>query len=94
MNDNDELILLETLDEVLAQTGDRKSKTYDDIVRGVFPKPVKIGRASRWPHHETQAVVRARVSGASEDEQRLLVRSLHEQRKRLMPRLEPVGVTV
>ncbi len=36
------------LGEVLLMTGRSKSATYDDIKAGKFPKPIKLGSASRW----------------------------------------------
>ncbi|WP_193178050.1 helix-turn-helix transcriptional regulator [Oricola nitratireducens] len=42
------------LDEVMALTGMCRSRIYEQIANGenLFPKPVKIGRASRWPLSE------------------------------------------
>ena len=35
--------------EVEQLTGFKKSSVYSFIEAGDFPKPVKIGRSSRWP---------------------------------------------
>ena len=45
-------------------------------------RPVKIGpSAAAWPAHEIEAIVQARIAGASETELRKLVDKLHAQRK-------------
>lgn len=37
------------IDDVLDRLQIGKTKLYDMIQKGEFPKPVKIGGASRWP---------------------------------------------
>ena len=69
------------LSDVLAKTGLSRTGIYDDAAIGLFTKPVKIGaRAAAWPAHEVDAVLRARVSGKSEEQLRALVKSLHAAR--------------
>lgn len=64
------------------KTGSRNSKWYADIDAGLFTKPVKDGaRFSRWPEHEIDAVLHARMAGASDDDIRALVNRLHELRQ-------------
>jgi prophage regulatory protein len=71
------------LDPVLDKTGDTRSPHYSKIAAGLFTQPVKLGgvRAAGWPEHEVDAIVAARIAGASADQIRALVRRLHEQRK-------------
>ncbi len=67
---------------VCQKRGDRNSKLYADIGEGLCTKPVKIGaRGSRWPEHEIDAVLHARMAGASDDEIRALVSRLHDLRQ-------------
>ncbi|WP_025916399.1 AlpA family transcriptional regulator [Herminiimonas sp. CN] len=69
------------LGDVLAKTGLSRTAMYDDAAVGLFTKPVKIGaRAAAWPAHEVDAVLRARLSGKSNEQLRALVRSLHAAR--------------
>jgi prophage regulatory protein len=84
-----EPLQLDPLPAVLEQNGGGHSSLYDAIAEGLWTPPVKRGRASRWPRHETQALVAAHIAGASEEQLRALVRRLLEQRKALMPQLEP-----
>ena len=66
---------------VEATTGIKRSALYQHVSKGTFPKPIRIGaRAVAWPHHEVEAVVRARISGADDDAIRKLVAELHEAR--------------
>jgi prophage regulatory protein len=70
-----------------AKRGTGHSALYVDIRRGLWTKPVKIGkRGSRWPEHEADAIIAARVAGKSDADIRELVATLHAQRL--------VGVTV
>jgi prophage regulatory protein len=69
---------------VLDRTGDSSSSQYDRIAKGLFPPGVPIGvRSKGWPEHEVDAIIAARVAGASEDEIRKLVASLITARKRI-----------
>lgn len=79
---------LDRLPAVLEQRGDSRTQLYLDIQRATWTPPAHLGRASVWPHHECQALVRARVAGATDDQLRELVRDLLEQRRALMP---PIG---
>jgi len=78
-------IHLDRLPDVLGQRRDGRSSLYLDIQRGVWTPPVKFGRASAWPHHEVQVLLRARIAGATKSEQRELVQRLIAQRRALLP---------
>ncbi|MDD2934806.1 MAG: AlpA family phage regulatory protein [Methylotenera sp.] len=68
--------------EVLRRTGKSKSTHYDDIKKGLFTKPVKIGsRAVGWPATELAAINAARIAGNTDDEIRLLVIDLEKTRQ-------------
>lgn len=71
-----DILRLDRLPAVLEQRGDGRSSLYLDIQRGTWTPPVHMGRASAWPHHEVQLLVRARVAGASDDQLRSVVRTL------------------
>lgn len=65
--------------------GRSRSQTYVEIREGLMPPPVRIrGRATAWPHYELDALNRAEIAGASDDEIRALVRELLARRKTMM----------
>ncbi len=43
------------LNQLEATVGFKKSKLYELIHEGTFPKPLKIGRSSRWRSTEIEA---------------------------------------
>jgi len=66
---------------VLDERGVRKTQHYDDIKKGLFTRPVKIGlRASAWPEYEVAAINAARIAGKSEDEIKAIVTQLEAAR--------------
>lgn len=70
--------------DALKTTGMPRSTFRDQLRAGFYTRPVKLGlRAVGWPAHEIDAVLRARVSGQSDDQVRKLVRDLEAQRKSL-----------
>jgi prophage regulatory protein len=57
-----------------------------------MPPPVRIrGRATAWPAYELDALNRAEIAGASDDEIRALVRELLARRKTLLFPIEQVA---
>jgi prophage regulatory protein len=53
---------------------------------GLFTKPVKIGaRSACHPVHEVEAILGARLNGATDEQIRRLVTELHEKRKDYLP---------
>lgn len=67
---------------VFAKLGKGNSGLYADVAAGLCVKPFKVGpRASRWPTHEIDAIVAARMAGATDDQVRTLVNRLHELRQ-------------
>ena len=66
--------------------GGSRSVLYRQMDEGLFTKPVKIGaRSAVHPVHEVEAILGARLNGATEDQIRKLVADLMEQRKSFMP---------
>ncbi|MGZ8943015.1 MAG: helix-turn-helix transcriptional regulator [Methylobacter sp.] len=68
-------------------TGDSRSTIYRKIERGLFPKPVCIGRDKNghtaqvgWPAHEVAAINQARIAGKSDEEIKRLVAELEAAR--------------
>jgi len=70
------------LPRALSESGKTRSPWYQDIAIGLMTRPVKIGpRAAGWPADEVQAVIAARISGASDADIRKVVERLHTARK-------------
>ena len=74
------MLILDNLRAVEQQTGERHTAIYEKIKVGLFTRPVKVGRSSRWPRHEVQAIVSARIAGQTEEQIELMVDKLHAQR--------------
>jgi prophage regulatory protein len=73
--------LLRILD-VLARVGVKHAFLYNQIRDGLFVKPVKItARASAWPSNEVDALVAAKIRGATDAQLKTLVRELEAARK-------------
>jgi prophage regulatory protein len=69
------------LPNVLAARGVRKTQHYEDIKKGLFPHPIKIGqRASAWKADEVAAINSARIAGKPDNEIRRLVAELEAAR--------------
>jgi prophage regulatory protein len=74
-------ICLQRLPQTLATTGLKRSALFARVESGLFTRPVKLGpKLIAWPAHETQAIVRAYVAGASEAQIAALVKALHRKR--------------
>lgn len=59
------------------------STFYERIQKGLIPPGVPLGgRIVGWPEHELQAILEARIAGATDDDVRQLVRSLIRKRPR------------
>jgi len=66
--------------DVLNKVGLRKSNLYKMIGEGLFPKPIKVGRASLWIEEEVDAVLKAYVAGMDEQKIKALVLKLEHER--------------
>lgn len=53
---------------------------YKLIRQGTFPDTVVVGKRASVPSDELQAVINARVAGATDDQLRALVQRLHAAR--------------
>lgn len=80
-----DMLHLDRLPAVLEQRGDGRSSLYLDIQRGIWTRPVRLGRSSAWPRHEVQALICARIAAATTDQLRKLVHELHQRRLAMMP---------
>lgn len=61
-------------------TGYGRSAVYAAMAAQLLPRPVKVGRASRWPEEELLALRAAILRGDDEGARRALVRQLHARR--------------
>jgi prophage regulatory protein len=68
------------LADVLRLTGHCRTAAYTSMMAGLLPRPVKIGRASRWPEDEVLAVRAALLRGDDDSSRRALVRQLQANR--------------
>ena len=67
-------------------TGRKPGAHYLDIKSGLMVPGVRIGaNAVAWPDFELEAINRAKIAGATEDEIRALVRKLIEARRQPEP---------
>lgn len=62
--------------------GCKRGKWYQNVQNGLIPPPIKLGpRFARWPEHEVEAILKARVAGADDNEIRRLVLALVAARR-------------
>lgn len=81
-----ETITLLRLESVVSRRGRSRPQLYVDIKRGVMTPPVRLGgKISAWPSHEVDALNRAEIAGATQDELRALVLRLVAQRAQGRP---------
>lgn len=75
-------LIIDRRQEVERITGDSTSGLYCKMSDGRFPRGVKLGPNSvGWPRYESLINNRARLAALNDDELRLLVRWLVEQRQ-------------
>jgi prophage regulatory protein len=74
------------LPTVKGKAGHRSdASVYNAIRAGLFTTGVAIGqRAKGWPDYEVDALISARIAGASDDQIRELVTRLHAKRSELL----------
>lgn len=76
------------LPQVLQRRGRGRSAHYEDISKGLFTRPVRIGaRAVGWPDYEIDALIAAQVASTPPTGLRGLVQQLEERRKSAAPSL-------
>ena len=59
---NQESVSLLPLTEVTRRTGCAKSKIYASVREGSFPRPVKVGTASRWSSREIDEWIASQIA--------------------------------
>jgi len=65
----------------------KTSTLYQHIRDELFTPPVRVGaNNSAWPEYESDAIIRARIAGATDDELRVIVRKLVANRANLADR--------
>ncbi len=68
--------------QVEMRTGNPRSTLYDKISKGLFTKPISLGKRSKgWPDYDVDELVAASIAGKSEEEIRQLVIKLTAIRK-------------
>ena len=67
---------------VLDRRGNRsRSQHYADIAAGTWTPGVALGKRARaWPEHEVEALLAARLAGATDEDMRRVVSELLAQR--------------
>jgi prophage regulatory protein len=67
--------------EVVQRLKCSRSTIYSSVAEGTFPAPIRLGkRAVAWPEGEVDAMVAARVAGASAEQIKALVKGLTQRR--------------
>ena len=82
-------VTLLRLPAVLIKRGCKRAHLYALMKVGLFPPPVKDGRASSWPSNEVDATNAAIIAGLPEDRVRQLVVQLVASRKELAEQYSP-----
>ena len=73
------------LPAVLALVGCSRSTLYEQIARGLWPRPVRIsGRSVGWPEGEIRALLDARIAGWSDERIKSFVTHLVAKRTRFV----------
>lgn len=72
------------LPETLKLCAQKRASFYAALKSGLYPPAISIGaRSVAWVKAEVEAVLKARIAGKSEEEIRILVNKLKENRKKL-----------
>lgn len=71
------------LPDVVRRTGRSKSTIYDEVNRGLFPRPIKIGRRTYWRDDEITRIVDAYSAGVGHTELARIAQELAEHRESL-----------
>ncbi|HYD12858.1 MAG TPA: AlpA family phage regulatory protein [Allosphingosinicella sp.] len=68
------------LSEVRGRIRRSRGTIYSEIGRGIFPRPLKIGKRSFWRDDEIDDLITAYAAGASPDELCRLCDTFYERR--------------
>ncbi len=81
-------LVFERAAEVIPRTGRSRSKFFEDISKGLWTPGVELGpNSTAWPKHETEALMAARLTGKSPEEQIAIVQRLVKLRTELFAKL-------
>ena len=69
------------LREVRRRLPRSRSTIYSEIAKGLFPKPLKVGRGSFWGDQEVDDLIGAYAVGASNDDLRRLCGEFYDRRR-------------
>lgn len=68
--------------DVCTVAGMSRPSLYEAMAAGLWPRPIKLGaKSSAWKASEVNAMLAARVRGATNDELRALAKTLTEARQ-------------
>ncbi len=73
------------LPEVIRRTGRSKSTIYDEVNRGLFPRPIKVGRRTYWRDDEIAKMVDAYTVGVTGVDLEAICTSITQSRAMLRP---------
>lgn len=68
------------LREVCEKVGFKRTSVYNMVKEGLFPPPIKRGRASLWVEEEIESVIKLWIGNAPDDEVRHVVKAVVERR--------------
>lgn len=68
------------VESAFAALGLPRATGYEQIVAGLIPRPVRIGRRAVIPSDEINAIIDARVAGLPPEKVKALVGQLHARR--------------
>lgn len=79
-------LTIERREETCKRLACGRSTLYNRINEGLFPPPFSIGeRAVAFCSHETDAIIKAMISGKQKDDIKELVKALIEYRQNVLP---------
>ena len=78
LNMDDKLLRIKAISKL---SGNSRSTIYLRQLQGLWPKPVRLGpRMVAWPASEVQAINDARIAGKTDEEIKVLVKTLEKNR--------------
>lgn len=78
LNMDDKLLRIK---EITKLSGNSRPTIYLRMLQGLWPQPVRLGpRMVAWPASEVQAINDARIAGKSDEEIKVLVKTLEKNR--------------
>ena len=78
LNMDDKLLRIKAISKL---SGNSRSTIYLRQLQGLWPKPVRLGpRMVAWPASEVQAINDARIAGKTDEEIKVLVKTIEKNR--------------